>query len=263
MEFNEVQIVILVSTFILFTVLIVSVALFTLFQKKKTEFIIREQEQEKRFEKTLTTSQIEIRENALKNIAWELHDNVGQLLSLARLELNILQPNVKENNVSKVQEISNLIGDSIQDIRSLSKTLNPEVINSMGFTQTIQNDLDRFNRLQFLDASLEITGNVYKLPKKDIIILFRILQEFFTNTVKHSQATTLKVFVDYTPSKVYICAKDNGKGYDDKTIKKGSGLINMKSRASLIKTKMKLTSSSKGTQIELIYPTTKPSLEWI
>jgi len=231
MEFNEIQIVILASSAVLFTILILSVLLFTVFQKKKTDFILREKEQEKRFEKTLTESQIEIRENALKNIAWELHDNVGQLLSIARLELNILQPAVKGGNIQKVKEISELIGDSLQDIRSLSKTLNPEVINNMGLIQAIENDISRFNRLKFIDAKLSVIGERYAIPKKDVIILFRILQEFFNNTIKHSKAT----------------------GYDEKKIKKGSGLINMKSRADLINTKIKLSSDSNGTQIKLIY----------
>lgn len=253
MEFDEIQIVILVSSFIVFTILIVAVALFTIFQKKKTDFILREREQEKRFEKILTESQIEIRENALKNIAWELHDNVGQLLSIARLELNILQPNVKEDNTSKVKEISQLIGDSIQDIRSLSKTLNPEVINNMGLVQALESDINRFNRLNFIKAKLTIDGDVCELPKKDVIILFRILQEFFNNTIKHSQATSLDVKIKYTPQKVYISAKDNGKGYDDKKVKKGSGLINMRSRADLIGTKIELASTPKGTEIELVY----------
>lgn len=258
MEQKALQIIILFTVILLFIILVVFVLLMTFYQKKKTSFILREREQEKRFEKTLTESQIEIRENALKNIGWELHDNVGQLLSLARLELNILQPNVKEKNRPKVQEISQLIGDSLQDIRSLSKTLNPEVINNMGLIQAIENDINRFNRLKFLKASLKIEGEVYQLPQKDVIILFRILQEFFNNTVKHSKASTLKVEITYSPSKVHLCAKDNGTGYDEKKIKKGSGLINMKSRANLIKTKIKQKSSSEGTKIELVYTNINP-----
>lgn len=253
MEFDEVQIVIVVSSIVLFTILIVAVTLFTVFQKKKTDFIIREKEQEKRFEKILTESEIEIRENALKNISWELHDNVGQLLSLAKLELNILQPKLTNVHTKKLEEISQLIGDSIQAIRSLSKTLNPEVIKNMGLIQAIENEVSRFNRLNFLDASVRIEGEKYEFPQKDVIILFRILQEFFNNTVKHSQATTLQVLIKYTSDKVYICAKDNGKGYDYKKVKKGSGLINIKSRADLIKTSLKQSSNSKGTKIELVY----------
>jgi len=257
MEQDKILIVIIVSTVVLFTVLIIVITLFTLFQKKKVSFILREKEQEKRFEETLTESQIEIRENALKNIAWELHDNVGQLLSLARLELNILQPNVTLENTDKVQEIGDLIGETLQEIRSLSKTLNPDVINNMGLIQAIETDIDRFNKLNFLDAKFEVTGEEYDISKKDVIILFRILQEFFSNTIKHSQATELTVKVDYTPKQITLCVKDNGKGFDIASVKKGSGLINMNSRAALINTKLHRTSDASGSKIELIYPNNK------
>lgn len=255
MEHNEAQIiVVIISAVVLFTVLIIVITLFSLFQKKKVSFILREKEKEKEFEATLNNSQMEIRENALKNIAWELHDNVGQLLSLAKLELNILQPNVTENNINKVQEISDLIGETLQEIRSLSKTLNPEVINNMGLRQAIENDIKRFNKLKFLNATLEVTGEEYEIPKKDVIILFRILQEFFSNTIKHSQGTSLEVKMDYTPKEVILSAKDNGKGFDITTTIKGSGLINMESRAALINTRLHRTSDASGTKIELIYP---------
>jgi signal transduction histidine kinase len=123
----------------------------------------------------------------------------------------------------------------------------------MGLIQAVENDIDRFNRLKFLDAKLSIKGDRYVIPKKDVIILFRILQEFFNNTIKHSKATTLDVNIEYKPNKVQICAKDNGKGYDVTKVKKGSGLINMKSRANLIHTKIKFISDHTGTKIELTY----------
>ncbi len=257
MEYNEIQIVIITSSFVLFTVLAIVITLFSIFQKKKVSFIMREKKQEEKFEKILTESQIEIRESALKNIAWELHDNVGQLLSLARMQLNILQPNLKDENADKVREIGNLVGDSVNEIRSLSKTLNPEVINNMGLRQAIENDIDRFNKLKFINAKLEVTGEEYDISKKDVIILFRILQEFFSNTIKHSQATSLVVKIDFSPEQVVICSKDNGIGFDIETAQKGSGLINMKSRAALIHTKLNHTSDASGTKIELIYPNKK------
>ena len=256
MEFDELQIVIIFSSIVLFTVLGISITLFYLFQKKKLAFILREKKQEKVFEETLKHSQIEIRENALKNIAWELHDNVGQLLSLARLELNILQPK-SVNNADKIQEISTIIGDSLQEIRAISKTLNAEVINSLGIVESIQIEIDRFNRLKFIQTKFEIQGEEYELPQKDEIILFRMIQEFFSNTIKHSQATRLEVTLDYLPNTLEICVNDNGQGFDITRAKKGSGLINIKSRAALINTKLDYNSSEKGTQMKLTYPIVK------
>jgi len=255
MEQEAIQIVILSSAVILGSILIIVITLFTLFQKKKTSFLLREKEQEKYYEKTLASSQIEIRENALQNIAWELHDNVGQLLSLARLELNILQTSiVKPENLIKTKEISELIGNSLQDIRSLSKTLNPDVINNMGLVQSIQNEIDRFNRLKFIKAKLSIIGDEYSISQKDVVILFRIIQEFFTNTIKHSKATTLEVDLYFTSDYLTIQVSDNGQGFDSNTVKAGSGLINMKSRAELIHTTILLSTDTKGTRIQLQYP---------
>ncbi len=253
MEFDDLQIVIIFSSIVLFTILAMVITLFYLFQKKKVAFILREKEKEKEFEETLKHSQIEIRENALKNIAWELHDNVGQLLSLARLELNILQPK-SVNNADKIQEVSTIIGDSLQEIRAISKTLNAEVINSLGIVESIQIEIDRFDRLKFIQTKFEIQGEEYDLPHKDEIILFRMIQEFFSNTIKHSQATKLEVTLDYSPNTFEICVNDNGQGFDITTAKKGSGLINIKSRAALINTKLKYDSSEKGTQMKLTYP---------
>jgi len=254
MEYEAIQIVVITSAVVLITILGIVITLFSLFQKKKTRFLLREKEQEKYYENTLAKSEIEIRENALQNIAWELHDNVGQLLSLARLELNILKTSIiKSNNLEKIKEISDLIGSALQDIRSLSKTLNPEVINNMGFKQSIQNEIDRFNRLKFINAHFKVSGEEYEIPQKDVIILFRILQEFFTNTIKHSKATLLNVDMYYTVDYLTIRATDNGQGFDPLKIKEGSGLLNMKSRAKLIHTSIVLQSDSKGTKIQLQY----------
>lgn len=256
MELNEIQIVIIISAIVLFTVLGMIITLFTLFQKKKLAFYMRQKEQEKQFEKTLTKSQIEIHENTLKNIAWELHDNVGQLLSLARLELNILEPKLK-NSSDKIKEVSAIIGESLQEIRTISKTLNAEVINNLGIVDAIQVEIDRFNRLKFIKSDFKIHGAVYNIPEKDEIILFRMIQEFFSNTIKHSKASELKVSLNYTSDHLTIRVEDNGQGFDITRAKKGSGLINIKSRAALIKTKLDFSSDKNGTKMKLIYPINK------
>jgi signal transduction histidine kinase len=254
MEFDEIQVIVIFSSIVLFTVLGITITLFYLFQKKKLAFILREKEQEKQFEETLKHSQIEIQENALKNIAWELHDNVGQLLSLARLELNILQPK-SENNADKILEVSNIIGDSLQEIRAISKTLNAEVINNIGLVESIQIEIDRFKRLNFIQTKFEIEGEVYDISQKDEIILFRMIQEFFSNTIKHSKATVLEIKLEFLPNHLKIFVKDNGQGFDITKAKKGSGLLNLKSRATMINTLLDYDSGKDGTQMKLTYPT--------
>ncbi len=256
MEQKALQLVIIVSAALLFTLLVVFITLFSYFQKKKMDFFLRQKEQEKQFDETLTKSLIEIKESALKNIAWELHDNVGQLLSLARLELNILQLKAGKN-ADKIMEVSAIIGDSLQEIRAMSKTLNAEVINNLGIVDAIQVEIDRFNKLKFIKTEFNINGKVIEIPQKDEIILFRMIQEFFSNTIKHSKATLLRVSLDYSPNSLSILVKDNGKGFNITKARKGSGLINIKSRAALIKTRLEFISDEKGTEMKLTYPIKK------
>jgi len=215
--------------------------------------LLEQKEKERIFEETLKKSEIEIKENALKNIAWELHDNVGQLLSLAKLELNILKPK-SIHNADKIDEISEIIGSTLHEIRTLSKILNAEYINNIGLESSIKIEIERFNRLKFLEAQMEINGSVFEIPNQDEIILFRMIQEFFSNTIKHARATKLHVELNYSTKELEIVVRDNGVGFDLTGVISGSGLMNMKSRANMINTFFDILSDSSGTQIKMIYP---------
>ncbi len=253
MAFNDIQIIILFSSIVLFTTLGVVVALFIIFQRKKLAFILKQQEQEKAFHETLLKSQIEIKERTLKNVAWELHDNIGQLLSLAKMELNVLSvnhPNQKED----LDEVNDLVGTSLNEIRSISKILNTDVIQASSLRKSIKTEVERLNRLKFIDTGFSLMGEYFDIATKDRIILFRIVQEILTNTIKHSKATKLDIKMNYSDDKLVVSFKDNGVGFDKKKIEQGSGLINMKKRAELIQAKLHIDSDENGTLVQLEYP---------
>ena len=250
--------IILITTVTVILLVVVVIIIFSIFQKKKVKFLFEQKTAKQRFEKEIIRSQLETQEQTLQNISWELHDNVGQLLSVAKMQLNILQPNLAEKQKVLVNETGQIISKSLQEIRSLSKLLNPEVIKNIGLEEAIQLEVDRFNRLNFIDATFSIIGESIAIDQKDEIILFRILQEFLSNSVKHSKTAKLDVTITYTPEELIIKAQDFGVGFDKKTIRKGSGLLNMKSRAKLISTKLKLNSEKdKGVLLTLTYPLPK------
>jgi hypothetical protein len=247
--------VIFVATITLVVMVAMIIILFVVFQSKKNKYIIRQLEAEQRMEQEITKSQMEIQEQSLKNIGWELHDNVGQLLAIAKMQLSMLEPKLPQQYHTNVSEINGLIGDSLQEIRSLSRTLNQEVILSMGLVRSIECELDRFNKMKFINAHLTVSGEEIRLDQKDEIIIFRILQEFFSNVIKHSKASVLNVLLEYRPQQLSITARDNGVGFDDeKTMAGGAGLINMKSRAHLIGASCSINSSpNKGVHLSLAY----------
>lgn len=231
---------------------------FIVFQKRKNKLLFEKFRQQQEFEEELTKSQLEIQNQTLKNVGQELHDNVGQLLSFASMQLNLISTLVKDSVKEKVDDTKDVISNTIQEVRALSKSLNSDVIANFGLLESIQNEVDRMNKLNVIKAELSIVGKPVTLKnKKDEIILFRIVQEFFSNTIKYADAKHLKVLLKYSADELMISLSDDGMGFDESAIDLGSGLINMKSRAELINTHYKLESASnKGTDLELNYKLT-------
>ena len=129
-------------------------------------------------------------------------------------------------------------------------------MQNMGFEATIENEINRLNKSGLIEATLNIEGENHKLEnKKDEIILFRILQEFFSNTLKYAQAETLKVLLDYGVSELKIIVEDDGVGFNVKSAAQGSGMTNMKKRAELLNAEFNLKSEpDNGTVLTLSYP---------
>ncbi|AXG71484.1 oxygen sensor histidine kinase NreB [Kordia sp. SMS9] len=255
MNDQEVYMLVAATSMVLLILLITVIILFVFFQKRKLKFILEKKEAEKRYMEEIAKSQIEIQEQALQNMSWELHDNIGQLLSVARMHINILGTQLREDNKEKLDDISEIVGKSLQEIRLLSKTMNTEIIQNMGLIKSIEVELERFNKLNFLAATLEVSGEERSLDVKEEIILFRILQEFFSNAIKHSKAKNLAVNLTFAADQLVINAQDDGVGFDEGEIEKGSGLINMKSRAAIINAEFAMKSAkNKGVSLTLAYP---------
>ena len=242
--------------FALLLVLVMIILFFVTFQKRKHKLLLEQIEKQKAFDEEISRTQSEIQEQTLKHIGWELHDNVGQLLAYASMQLNMLISKAPDDLKEKVNETSDIVKESLKEVRSLSKSLNNDVILNMGFEDSISNELDRLKRMKFSSTELVIVGSQKPIEdKKHEIVLFRILQEFFSNSVKYSEAESLKVTLDYQDTQLIITAKDNGKGFDIDSAKKGSGLINMKSRAELIHATFSLESQpNEGVILTINYP---------
>ena len=237
-----------------------AIIFFITIQKRKNKLLLEKFEAEKRFENELAQSKIEIQEQTLKNVSWELHDNIGQLLSVANMQLNILSGTVDGEVKQSVKDIKEVVSNSLQEVRSLSKSLNNEVISYTGVEASIKNEFARFERLNNIKTEMRTTGESFDVIEKDAIILFRIIQEFFSNVIKHSHATTIKVLIEYLPEELYLEIKDNGDGFNQEEVIKSSGLLNMESRAALINTEFCLNSvQGEGTSLTLNYPL-KPSI---
>lgn len=231
------------------------IVFFVVYQKRRNKMLQEQFEAEKRFEREITSSRIEMQEQTLKNVGWELHDNIGQLLSVANMQLNIFSKKLSEAEKNAALEIKETVASSLQEVRSLSKSLNNQVIGYAGLETSVENELERFQRMGVIETNIKNLGEKQEIPQQHSIILFRILQEFFSNVIKHAQASKLEVIIEHTSEAIKIRAIDNGRGFNIENTEKNSGLFNMENRSLLVNAKFFIDSvEGKGTSLSLVYP---------
>jgi len=252
MEPERVQLLIFITSISFLVVIILLVILISYMQKKKVQFILERERAKANFEEQLLKSEVEITDQNLKNISWELHDNVGQLLSVASMEAKMLMH--KETlSGEELKEVVHVLGQSISQIRGLSKTLNSDMIQKLGLKDALKNEFERLERIGLINTQLKYKDKLV-IDKKKEIIIFRMLQEFISNVLKHAQASELKISVSDKAGKVHIHASDNGIGFDIENVEGNNGLLNLESRAKLIGADLTLDSKiGEGTTMELIF----------
>lgn len=184
------------------------------------------------FESTLLKSQLEIQEQTFRNISQEIHDNIGQALSLAKLNLNTINTNNLEDKLSLTES---LLSKAIADLRDLSKSLNGEKITDLGLQAAIEHELALIEKALPIKTSLQTNETDFTLDDRQVIVVFRMIQEVLNNILKHAHATAIDVTITALETETRVCLKDNGVGFEPERLeeaKTGIGLKNMKQRAS-------------------------------
>ncbi len=230
-----------------------------LFTTKKSKLIQERQLLQTQFSQALLQTQIEIQEQTLKTISQEIHDNVGQVLSLAKLNLGTFEDSESAYNQTKINDTKQLVSKAINDLRDLSSSLNGDKIADLGLRDAIENELKIISNTGQFATALKITGEYYKLAAQNEMVIFRIVQESLNNAIKHSKAKHIFVQIDYNKAFCKIAVIDDGKGFDAlllESTKTGVGLHNMKSRATLIGAHFSIDASiNNGTKVFIELPT--------
>ncbi len=243
---------------VIFIVIVFGLLFFLVFQKRKNKILNEKMMLEVRYKNEIAKTKVEIQEQTLKNVAWELHDNIGQLLSVINLQLNLMSGNDFKNITEHLKETKSLVQTTVQEVRSLSKTLNSEIIKINGLIRSIEIEMERIERLNYAKTTFDIIGTPKEIKHTDEIIIFRIIQEFLSNTIKYAKAKKINLFLKYTEDFLYLSISDNGIGFDTSLKTESSGLQNMKNRAELLKADFSHTSvMGGGTQLILTYKLSK------
>jgi signal transduction histidine kinase len=212
------------------------------------------------FEQTLLQTQLEIQEQTLKTISQEIHDNIGQVLSLAKLNLNTMEIDKKEELQEKITDSKKLVSKAIQDLRDLSKSMNTDNIEAIGLIRAVEYELEMMRKTGY-KTELNVNGTTIRLEPQKELILFRIIQEILNNIIKHAEASNVAVDFVYDSSEIKISVKDNGKGFDLAPLNEsgnnafGLGIRNMYNRARLIHAEFAMSSTTnEGTTVTMTVP---------
>jgi signal transduction histidine kinase len=239
----------LILTMVVFIILI----LFS-FQKKQYSYTLKLKAVKFNHDKELYKAQLEIQEQTFLQISREIHDNVGQYLSLARLSLTTLDLNSPTEAKSGIGEISEIIEKALEDLRDISKSMNPEMIKKGGLKRAIEMQVGFLQRNGKYHVSFHASGNYRLINEQKEIILFRILQEAVNNIIRHASASDIVILLSSFDEGLKLYIQDNGKGFDIKSPypppRKIGGITNMKERAKLIDARFEIESvPGKGTKI--------------
>jgi len=228
-------------------------------ERVKTEMQNNIHQMQQKFNQEILQTQLEIQEQTFHNISQEIHDNIGQTLSVVKLNIGSINTEMNETDRNRISQSKELIDKVIQDLRDLAKTLNTDYIENIGLMKAIAQQLQVLQRTGVFSTEFEVTGEIYKYDVQTELLLYRIVQELLNNAVKHAQAKKINVKVTYQPTKLHIVVKDDGKGFEADHLNdselKGLGLQNIKNRIKLIKGTLNINSKpSYGTIVDIELP---------
>nr|WP_308428666.1 ATP-binding protein [Echinicola pacifica] len=200
------------------------------------------------YERTILGVEKEIQEQTLSYIGQELHDNLGQILSLTKLTLSRPDP---EN----FSEGKKLINQAIKEVRSLSKSLNLDWVKEVQLSQFIQGELQKIENSGFSKTLFETNLEHLELEQDKKVVLIRIIQECLNNTMKHAEPELITILLREENNTLTLILKDDGKGFHVAEDHSGMGLHNLKSRIETIGGTLNISSIiGIGTEIKLLLP---------
>ena len=207
-----------------------------------------------------------VEERERRAIATDLHDQIGQTLSVIKMRCFELRDNLKDpNQIQQVNEIKELVKQTIQDTRSLTFELSPPVLYELGLVSAIDWLAEEFQVKHNLKFTVEADNKPKPLSQDIEIVLFRSVRELLINIVKHAQANKVKITIRVNKKNLRIRVTDDGIGFSPKTKAarpykdQQFGLFNITERISHLGGKLEVDSlRGKGTMVTLVAPLEAP-----
>lgn len=187
----------------------------------------------------LTKYMENLREQERLNIAREIHDELGQQLTVLKVNLSWLQNNAEADKAEKNERLTKMVElseNTINTIRKISTDLRPPVINDLGLAEALKLSAKEFESQTGIKVNFYTELEMLQLSSATATALYRIYQECLTNIVRYAEATVVESSLDLHDGTLLLSVSDNGKGFpiEELTQRKTLGVIGMRERAFMI-----------------------------
>ncbi|HTH29779.1 MAG TPA: PAS domain S-box protein [Lacibacter sp.] len=238
---------------------------------EQTNTIIRDITERKRAEQDLNDSYQQIRrltaylqkvrEDERANIAREIHDELGQQLTVMKMDISWMKKKVKNGDIeplpAKMDEILSIIDGTVSSVRRIATDLRPSLLDDIGLIAAIEWEVDMFTKRTGIKVNLVKPDAISAMPNEYITGLYRILQESLTNIIRHASATQVDIHLKNQNNEFILYIEDNGTGFDMNIVagKKTLGLLGIKERSVMMQGVFTINSEPlKGTKLEVKVP---------
>jgi signal transduction histidine kinase len=230
----------------------------TLYNKKNIEFNTQLQLRSLEKEKEILKTRVDVQEETIQKISKELHDNVNQILTLAKLNLNNINRAIDHEKINVSQE---LITNAINELSNLSNSLSSQQVKDFGLIRSLEIECQRIMKIKNIELFIESDISDIKLSIEDQVILYRIFQEGTRNSIIHGQANFINIKFFQTDDFEFIFEiSDNGFGFSQNNkdflekniIGTHQGIKNMQRRSSILNASFSIESKVNiGTTISI------------
>lgn len=228
--------------------------------RKKTEEELRKS---KKMLEKLNQHLVEVREKERNKIALNLHDDLGQKLTALNLNIAWLKSRIGVQTKTvheKFEEMSSMIKETIESIKETSAFLRPAILFDLGLVPAINSHLTNFEKQTGIKCKFYFKPEEFLIDERLSLIIYRILQESFTNIARHSGATNAEVNLHIIKNKIEMTIKDNGRGIEKDKVNslKSMGIEGMRERIKSVHGKITFSGErGSGTRIKVIIPLLK------
>jgi len=233
--------------------------------KEKMQGILKEIKKDRKNLKRLSKKLINTQEEERQKISEIIHDDIGQNITAIKINISVIEEAIKSHAFHKLKErlleTKSQLEQVFEQLRKLNIDLRSPLLRDLGLVSALHAYVNRYKKRENIDIDFEVINLKKRLNKEMEIVLFRIVQEAFTNISKHACADNIYLRLENKKSKVCVLIKDNGKGFSTKNVSdseelgNGLGLIEMGERIETIGGNLDIKSSlGEGTQLLIEIP---------